>query len=100
MTHKSGVHNSVAGADHEAAHWVPCKSDSRFKLPLRGIKRRIGRVDAELLPLCSERIEERIAVVGLVERLVILIAQSQIQRQFRCDLEVILNEERIGPCTR
>ena len=79
---------------------------------LRRIKRRIGRATyAKLFPMrntgrlfpriesCA-RIEEGIAMMELMERLVVLPPEASVQSQFRCQLDVILEEKGIRPSAR
>src|SRR3989442_3571785 len=95
-----GVHDAVTSANNQTAACVPGEANPRAKFLLGGVKRGVRRIYAELLPLRGERIEESIAVVDFMERLIVLPSQSQVQRQPGRELEVVLHKKRIGPRAR
>src|SRR5439155_19681198 len=100
MTDGAGMHDAVASANHQTTMRVPRKSNPRLKLRLRWVKRCVRRIHSELLPLGSVWVEERIPVMNLMEGLIVLPSQSQIQRQSRRELEIILDKKRIRPGAR
>src|SRR2546423_15611694 len=95
---KAGVHKPKTAANHEAPARVICESNARLKLMFRRIKCCVWpSVYAELLPFGGERVEEGVAVMRLVERLVVLPSQPEIQSEFGSHLKVILEKQGIGP---
>ena len=98
--HHARIREAVPAAHDQRRGGAPGHAAARRKLLERWIDRRLGSVHPKLLPLGGVWVEERQGIVLFADRLVVLPAQPQVERQRRRDLEVVLHEEGVTPGAR